>query len=198
MLFICCAGDSPSDSTLGGRGQEWAESSASGSQSTPLATAPHYSRQKNPLATDYSREETPLATEYSREETPLATDYSRGETDLTPMRREMSMEQMGSAIIRSYFCISRAEMMTPTLPSVSATICRNTPVNQSQMSDVYQQHQAIRGQSERRTHCIVYNNTIYCLLYCLPCRICLLEPFPGRNLSRTKTSLRVNKPDYNN
>lgn len=46
---------------------------------------------------------------------------------LTPMRRAISMEQMGSAIIRSYFCIRRAEMMTPMLPRVSAMMWRRTP-----------------------------------------------------------------------
>lgn len=46
---------------------------------------------------------------------------------LTPMRREISIEQIGSAIIRSYFCISRAEMITPTLPRVSAMMCSRTP-----------------------------------------------------------------------
>lgn len=48
-------------------------------------------------------------------------------THLTPMRSAMSMEQIGSAIIRSYFCIRMADMMTPTLPNVSATMWRKTP-----------------------------------------------------------------------
>lgn len=48
-------------------------------------------------------------------------------TTLTPMSRAMSMEQMGSAIIRSYFCIRSAEMMTPILPRVSAMMWRRTP-----------------------------------------------------------------------
>lgn len=43
------------------------------------------------------------------------------------MRMAISMEQMGSAIIKSYFCISRAETITPILPRVSAMMCRRTP-----------------------------------------------------------------------
>lgn len=48
---------------------------------------------------------------------------------LTPMRMAISMEQIGSAIIRSYFCISSAEMITPTLPKVSAMMCSSTPAH---------------------------------------------------------------------
>ena len=40
----------------------------------------------------------------------------------------MKMEQRGSAIIQPYMCISPDDIITPTLPNVSANICRNTPV----------------------------------------------------------------------
>lgn len=56
---------------------------------------------------------------------------------LTPMRRAMSMEQMGSAIIRSYLCIRKAEMMTPMLPNVSATMCRKTPAGHKKTHQTY-------------------------------------------------------------
>lgn len=46
---------------------------------------------------------------------------------LRAMRMAMNMEQIGSAIIQPNICISTAEMMTPTLPSVSARMCRKTP-----------------------------------------------------------------------
>lgn len=52
------------------------------------------------------------------------------------MRMEISMEQMGSAIISSYFCIRRAEMITPTLPRVSAMMWRRTPGNHGNQSEL--------------------------------------------------------------
>ncbi len=39
----------------------------------------------------------------------------------------INMEQIGSAIFKSNVCMRNVEMMTPTLPSVSAKTCRNTP-----------------------------------------------------------------------
>lgn len=79
------------------------------------------------------------------------------------MSRAMSMEQTGSAIIRSYFCMSTAEMMTPTLPRVSAMMCRRTPG-----------HTHIH----KHTHCyrhplVAGHGSASCDLS--PCRICLLE-----------------------
>ena len=43
------------------------------------------------------------------------------------------MEQMGSAIIQPYHSISADEMITPTLPSVSAKMCKKTPGNWTSM-----------------------------------------------------------------
>ncbi len=40
----------------------------------------------------------------------------------------MNMEQMGSAIIQPKDWMRREEMITPTLPRVSAKMCRNIPV----------------------------------------------------------------------
>lgn len=39
----------------------------------------------------------------------------------------MSIEQIGSAIIQPNICISTADMITPTDPRVSASMCKNTP-----------------------------------------------------------------------
>lgn len=46
---------------------------------------------------------------------------------LNAIRMAMNIEQIGSAIIHPNACIRHAETMTPTLPRVSAKICRNTP-----------------------------------------------------------------------
>lgn len=46
---------------------------------------------------------------------------------LMAMSTAMNMEHTGSARYHSYKCISDEEMITPTLPSVSASTCRNTP-----------------------------------------------------------------------
>ncbi len=62
--------------------------------------------------------------------------HGDGEGHLTPIRRAISMEQMGSAIIRSYFCISSAEMITPTLPRVSAMMCSSTPAKHTHTLNV--------------------------------------------------------------
>ena len=40
----------------------------------------------------------------------------------------INIEQIGSAIYQLYCCIKNDEMMTPTLPKVSATTCKKTPV----------------------------------------------------------------------
>ena len=50
------------------------------------------------------------------------------------MRIEMKREQIGSAIIQSKWWMRRDEIMTPTLPSVSAITCSNTPNAQTQRS----------------------------------------------------------------
>ncbi len=44
------------------------------------------------------------------------------------MRAAINMEQMGSAIIQPKDWIRREEMITPTLPRVSAKMCRKIPV----------------------------------------------------------------------
>ena len=41
----------------------------------------------------------------------------------------IKIEQIGSAIYQLYCWIKSDDTMTPTLPSVSATTCKNTPVN---------------------------------------------------------------------
>lgn len=48
---------------------------------------------------------------------------------LRVMRKAIIIEQMGSAMFQPKKRISREEIMTPTLPSVSAKICRKTPSN---------------------------------------------------------------------
>ena len=48
---------------------------------------------------------------------------------LIPINAAINMEQIGSAIIQPYMWIKADEMITPTLPNVSANICRNTPGN---------------------------------------------------------------------
>ena len=45
---------------------------------------------------------------------------------LIAINMAMKMEQIGSAIIQLNAYIKHAEIMTPTLPKVSARICRNT------------------------------------------------------------------------
>lgn len=45
------------------------------------------------------------------------------------MRKAMIIEQMGSAMFQPKNRMSNDEMMTPTLPSVSARMCKNTPSN---------------------------------------------------------------------
>ena len=46
------------------------------------------------------------------------------------MSTAMKMEQTGSAIIQPNICMRMADTMTPTLPRVSARMCRNTPCTQ--------------------------------------------------------------------
>ena len=46
------------------------------------------------------------------------------------MSTAMKMEQTGSAIIHPNICMRMADTMTPTLPRVSARMCRNTPCTQ--------------------------------------------------------------------
>jgi len=51
---------------------------------------------------------------------------------LIAMRTAMNIEQIGSAIIHPNMWIRADDMITPTLPSVSAKMCRNTPANTRQ------------------------------------------------------------------
>ena len=46
------------------------------------------------------------------------------------MSTAMKMEQTGSAIIHPNICMRMADTITPTLPRVSARMCRNTPCTQ--------------------------------------------------------------------
>ena len=61
---------------------------------------------------------------------------------LTPMSTAMKREHIGSAICQSNIWISPDEMMTPTLPSVSARICKNTPVS-IWMTEQTEQHKCV-------------------------------------------------------
>ena len=55
-----------------------------------------------------------------------ADSRSRGSTE-TRMSVAMKREQMGSAISQPNCSTSMEDMMTPTLPIVSASTCRNPP-----------------------------------------------------------------------
>jgi len=57
-----------------------------------------------------------------------AVSLTSGRT-LTNMRTAMNSEQIGSAMFQPNVWISSVDKMTPTLPSVSASTCRNTPVS---------------------------------------------------------------------
>ena len=57
----------------------------------------------------------------------LAESRSSGMTEMK-MRVAMKREQMGSAISQPNCSTRMEEMITPTLPIVSASTCRNTPV----------------------------------------------------------------------
>ena len=52
--------------------------------------------------------------------------FRRGKT-LINIKQAINKEQIGSAIFHPKFSISKDDMMTPTLPSVSAKTCKNTP-----------------------------------------------------------------------
>ena len=43
------------------------------------------------------------------------------------MRKAMKMEQIGSDIFQPNVSINKVDTMTPTLPNVSASTCKNTP-----------------------------------------------------------------------
>ena len=58
---------------------------------------------------------------------PAAEVLSNGITDIT-INIDMNNEQIGSAISQPNCCISNDETITPTLPIVSAKMCRNTPI----------------------------------------------------------------------
>ena len=55
-----------------------------------------------------------------------AESLSRGRTEMR-MRMAIKREQMGSAMNQPNCSTRIEEMMTPTLPNVSASTCRNTP-----------------------------------------------------------------------
>lgn len=48
------------------------------------------------------------------------------------MRMAINIEHTGSAIIQPNWCINADEIITPTLPNVSASMCKNTPVIEEQ------------------------------------------------------------------
>lgn len=54
---------------------------------------------------------------------------------LIMMRTAMNMEHTGSAIIQPKAWMSMEEMMTPTLPRVSARMCRKMPAGQQDVDD---------------------------------------------------------------
>ena len=56
-----------------------------------------------------------------------AVSLSSGRTE-RKMSTDMKREQIGSAISHPSLSTSKEEMITPTLPMVSANTCRNSPV----------------------------------------------------------------------
>lgn len=60
----------------------------------------------------------------------MDVSFSRGNT-LRRIMVAMNREQMGSAMFQPKFSIRSDDIMTPTLPRVSARTCRNTPTMQS-------------------------------------------------------------------
>lgn len=61
---------------------------------------------------------------------------SSGKT-LSRIMVAMNREQMGSAMFQPKFSINREDIMTPTLPNVSARTWRNTPsIQRSERYDV--------------------------------------------------------------
>ena len=67
------------------------------------------------------------SSEGSRRSNTFAVSVNKGIT-LIKIKTPINIEHIGSAIFQSKYCIRRVEMITPTLPSVSASTCRNTPV----------------------------------------------------------------------
>ena len=67
------------------------------------------------------------------------------------MRTAMIIEQMGSAMCQSKRRMSRADMITPTLPKVSAKMCKNTPcarpVNENLRTKHVQPKRSVRKQN---------------------------------------------------
>lgn len=60
----------------------------------------------------------------------VEVSFSRGNT-LKRIMVAMNREQMGSAMFQPKFSIRTDDIMTPTLPRVSARTCKNTPTMQS-------------------------------------------------------------------
>lgn len=56
----------------------------------------------------------------------LDVSFSNGRT-LSSIIVAINNEQIGSATFQPKFCMSKDEMITPTLPRVSANTCRKTP-----------------------------------------------------------------------
>ena len=54
----------------------------------------------------------------------MAVDSFSKEPTLIKIRMAIIIEQIGSAIIQPKYCINNADIITPTLPNVSAKMCR--------------------------------------------------------------------------
>ena len=70
--------------------------------------------------------------EGKRRSNTFAVSFNRGKT-LRNIRTPINIEHIGSAIFQSKYCISRVEIITPTLPNVSASTCRNTPTTDERL-----------------------------------------------------------------
>lgn len=78
----------------------------------------------------------------------VEVSFSRGNT-LKRIMVAMNREQMGSAMFQPKFSIRTDDIMTPTLPRVSARTCRNTPTMQS--ISFYRQS-FLDGQTQAKYH----------------------------------------------
>ena len=82
-----------------------------------------------------------------------ADSLRRGRTEMR-IRRAMKREQIGSAMSQPRYSTRREEIITPTLPSVSANTWRNTPVAGERLNvsygsvDLIGQYQGMRTNSD--------------------------------------------------
>lgn len=75
----------------------------------------------------------------------VEVSLSKGNT-LRRIMVAMNREQMGSAMFQPKFSIRSEDIMTPTLPRVSAKTCRNTPTTQSTQGLQFTKHEEIHPQ----------------------------------------------------